>query len=117
MLSVAGVFLFIQNSVGVSVEGGYGGASASVSLDINALDQSVNENTNIGRSLKEFTIGTEDVPLPIHTKVVTIDEAMADSFWEENERTEIHQKRVHLEKALTDYAANKRAHVGDGKPN
>lgn len=97
--------------------GGYGGASASVSLDITALDQSVNENTNIGTSLREFTIGTDEVPLPIHTKVVTIDEAMADTFWEESERSTMRQKKIHLEKALTDYAANKRAHVNKGKSN
>ena len=97
------------------MSGGYGGASTSVSLDINALDQLVNQNTNIGTSLGEITIGSEDVPLPIHTKVVAIDEAMADSFWEDNERTVMHQKRMHLKKALTDYTANKQAHVNEGK--
>ena len=101
--------------MGVSVSGGYGGASASVSLDINALDESVDQNTQIGKSLKEFTIGSEDVPLPIHTKLVTIDEAMADSFWTDSERSMINQKRVHLEKALTDYAANKRAGIASGR--
>lgn len=95
--------------------GEFGGVSGSVSLDINTLDQTVNENTNIGTSLTKFTIGTDDVPLPIYTKVVTIDEAMADTFWDESERSTISQKRVHLEKALTDYATNKQAHISDGK--
>lgn len=115
MFILDGIASFLQSSVGVSVSGGYGGASASVSLDINALDESVNENTEIGKSLKEFTIGSEAVPLPIYTKLVPIVEAMADNFWDSGEREEIRQKKVHLDKALTDYAANKRARISNGR--
>ena len=98
----------------MSAEGGYGGASASLSLDVNVLDETVNENTNIGESLTEFTIGSEHVPLPIHVKVVPIIEAMAETLWDTSEIPEVRQKKTHLEKALTDYAENKRAHVSDG---
>ena len=103
-----------QNSVGVSRSGGFDGISASLKLDVNVLDQTVNENTNIGESLTEFTIGSEHVPLPIHVKVVPITEAVGDIFWDKSELPKVHQKRTHLEKALTDYADNKRAHVADG---
>ena len=75
-------FLY-QNQAGVSAEAGYGGVSAKLSLDINILDKTVNENTNIGESLTEVVVGTESVPLPIHLKVVPIVEAMAKTLWDE----------------------------------
>ena len=90
-LTISYIILF-KNSVGVTVGGHYGGGSGSISLDINALDRSVNQNTQIGESLTEFPIGSESVPLPIHTKVVPIVEALADNLWNANERTSIRQR-------------------------
>ena len=98
----------------MSAGGGYGGASGSVSLDINTLDESVNSNTNIGNSLTHFTIGTADVPLPIHVKLAAIDQTLTDTFWNQDERSVIRDKKRHLAKALTDYATNKRAHISAG---
>ena len=98
----------------MSAGGGYGGASGSVSLDINKLDESVNSNTNIGSSLTHFTIGTVDVPLPIHVKIAPIDQTLTDTFWDQNERSVIRQKKTHMAKALTDYAENKRARIAAG---
>ena len=98
----------------MSAGGGFGAASGSVSLDINKLDESVNSNTNIGNSLTHFTIGTVDVPLPIHVKLASIDQTLTDTFWDQNERSAIRQKKTHMTKALTDYARNKRAHISAG---
>lgn len=100
----------------MSAGGSYLGASGSLSLDIKTLDENVDENTQIGESLMSFTIGSADVPLPIHTKVVPIIEAMGNSFWDTNERDTygISQKRTHMDKALTDYATNKQARINAG---
>ena len=106
-------FLF-KNSGGVSGGGSYGGGSGSFSLDIDVLDQSVNQNTQIGQSLTEFTIGSESVPLPIHTKVVPIFEALVDNLWDASERTSIRQKKTHLRTALQSYASYKRAVIAQG---
>ena len=99
----------------VKTDVGYSAGSASVSLDLDTLDESVNENTEIGKSMISFTIGSEEVPYPIHTELVPIDEALADVFWNTNERNTIRQKKAHLKKALTDYATNKGAVVSDGR--
>ena len=106
---------FHQNSVGVKTDANYGVGSASVSIDVDTLDETVNENTVIGESMRRFTIGSREVPYPIHTKQVPIIEALADIFWDNSERNMIHQKKVHLDKALTDYATNKGAVVRDGR--
>ena len=106
-------FLF-KNSGGVSGGGSYGAGSGSFSLDINVLDQSVNQNTQIGQSLTEFTIGSESVPLPIHTKVVPIFEALVDNLWDASERTSIRQKKTHLRTALQGYASYKGAAIAQG---
>lgn len=99
----------------MTIGGGYGGASGSISLNIETLDQSVNADTTIGESFTSYNIGRADVPAPIKIKLVAIDEAMASSFWNDSERDEINQKRMHLCKALDDYAKNKGAHIADGR--
>ena len=91
--------------------------SGSVSLNLDVLDRTVNHNTQLGTSMTHLTIGTIDVPLPIHTKIIPIDEALADSLWPQNERTIIREKRNNLERALTDYAKNKIAGIASGKLN
>ena len=98
----------------MTVGGSYGGASGAISLDINALDRSVNQNTQIGQSLTEFTIGSDSVPLPIHTKVVPILQALADNLWSASEQTSIRQKKTHLRRALQGYASYKRAMIAQG---
>lgn len=56
-------------------------------------------------------IGTAAVPSPIHTKVAMLNETLVDNLWAENERVSIRQKKIHLERALRDYAANKGASI------
>lgn len=98
----------------MTIGGGYGGASGSISLNIEILDESINANTRIGESLTYYEIGREDVPAPIKMKLVSIDEAMASSFWDDSERSEINQKRTHVCRALFNYATNKGARIADG---
>ena len=108
---------FFKNSIGVEASGGGIIVSGSVSLNLDVLDRTVNHNTQLGTSMTHLTIGTIDVPLPIHTKIIPIDEALADSLWPQNERTVIREKRNNLERALTDYAKNKLAGIASGKLN
>ena len=88
--------------------------SGSIALDLSVLDSTVSQSTQLGSSLTEFTIGSVDVPLPIHVKVIPIDRAFADSLWSINEQPSIGQKRTHLERALRDYAMNKNAQISPG---
>jgi hypothetical protein len=106
---------YFKNSNGVTASGNYGVASGSVSLNLDVLDSTVSHNTQLGSSMTQLTIGTIDIPLPIHTKVIPIDQALADSLWAQNERTVIQLKRGNLERALRDYATNKQAQIAPGK--
>ena len=62
-----------------------------------------------------INIGTQQVPLPLHVKVVPISIALNDHLWDEASLTVIRRKKVHMKKALVDYPANKRARTGAGK--
>ncbi len=59
--------------------------------------------------MEGFTIGTQEVPLPIHVKVVPISIALNYHIWDEASLTVIRRKLVHMKKALLDYPENKRA--------
>ena len=59
-------------------------------------------------------IGSEAEPFPIHTRVVPIIEALDDNLWAQNERASIQQKRTHMDRALRDYATNRRAQIAAG---
>ena len=101
----------------MNVEGSNGIVTGSVSLNLNILDSTVSHSTQLGSSLTELTIGSVDVPLPIHTKVIPIDQAFADNLWSQSERTSysIASKRTNIERALRDYANNKQAQIAPGK--
>ena len=88
--------------------------TGSIALSIGVLDSTVSHSTTLGSSLTELTIGTVDAPLPIHTKVILIDQALADNFWAVGERTSIQQKRTNLERALREYASIKHAQIAPG---
>ena len=103
-----------QNTNGLSVGGSNGIVSGSIALNLSVLDSTVSHSTQLGSSLTDLTIGTVDVPWPIHVKVIPIDRALADSLWSVNERSSIGQKRTHLERALRDYAMNKQAQIAPG---
>ena len=92
----------------------FGEGSGTISCDIDTLDQSVNTSTKIGHSLTNFTIGNESVPLPVHTKVIPIVEALADNLWDASERTSIREKKTHILRALQDYASNKNTVIAPG---
>ena len=62
-----------------------------------------------------INIGTQQVPLPLHVKVVPISIALNDHLWDEASLTVIRRKKVHMKKALVDYPANKQARTGAGK--
>ncbi|XP_064404273.1 uncharacterized protein LOC135349653 isoform X2 [Halichondria panicea] len=109
-------FLSQQDSNAISVSGSYGRGSGSVSIDINTLNQRVNQNTRFGRQMQLINIGTQQVPLPLHVKVVPISIALNDHLWDEASLTVIRRKKVHMKKALVDYPANKRARIGADPP-
>ena len=71
-------------------------------------------SAEIGHSITNFTIGNESVPVPVHTKVIPIVEALADNLWDANEGTSICQKKTHILRALQDYASNKNAVIAPG---
>lgn len=96
------------------MSGSYGRASGSVSVDINTLNQRVNENTNFRTNTQEFTIGSQNVPLPIHIKIVPISIALSDKLWSSPSLRVIRLKKANMIKALNDYAANRQARIDAG---
>ena len=99
----------------MSAAGSYGAVSGSISLDLDVLESTVNHRTTLGSSLTVLTIGSVDVPLPIHTQVIPINQSLADSFWSVGERPSIQRKRANLERALREYASIKQARIAPGK--
>lgn len=104
----------IKSSRGVTAGVSIGGASGSLSLSIDRLDESVNENTEIGESLMEFTIGSREEPSPIYTKVVMMNETLVDGLWAANEMSTIRLKKMNLETALRNYTIHKGAQIAAG---
>lgn len=99
-------------NVGVSFN--QSGVGYGVSLSLAELNRRVNSNTHIGRHLMNVMIGTPDYPLPLHITAVPIHQALNDNLWTSNDLTSIQQKRSNLQRALEDYASNKRAQIFPG---
>ena len=81
------------------------------------LNQNINQNTKLGKSVIKFTIGSRDVPLPIHLELVPITKALDKIWWgnlTEWKRDKIDQKQRNLAKALKDYPRNVHAKINKG---
>ena len=108
---------FFQNSLGTSVGGGYKGFKASASFNMKNLNENINQNTRLGKSLIKFTIGSRKVPLPIHIKLTPITKALDKIWWggcSGWRRGKINQKQRNLARAVRDYPRNVRAKANKG---
>ncbi len=98
----------------MKVGAGFGKFSGSISIDVNTLNENINQNTAIGRETQVFTIGSREIPLPLHVKVVPITVALNDQLWAIASRNVLRKKRANMIKALNDYPKNKNADIGAG---
>lgn len=55
--------------------------------------------------------------MPIHITIVPIVTALNKNFWSTCKRKSINQKKIHLDKALANYPANKKAVIKKGTFN
>ena len=53
----------------MSVGGGFGGYSASLSVNVETFKESMNQNTKFGSSKKVYKSGGPDMPSPIRIKL------------------------------------------------
>ena len=110
------LYFFFQNSLSTSVGGGYGGATASVGFSIKDVNQNINQLANSRTSQQRFTIGSREVPLPIHLKLIPITKALDKIWWGARgwRRKRIAKKQRNLAKALRDYPRNVNASINEG---
>ena len=66
----------------MSASGEYGGFSASLQVDISKLKESTTDTTNFTDNTVEFISGGPDMPEPIKLKLMPIDNAAEDSFFQ-----------------------------------
>ena len=65
----------------VSVFGGYGGAKGSVSVDVTKFEESEETNKEFGEQQLTYRIGGDDLPEPIQTELMGIEETLKPKFW------------------------------------
>ena len=73
--------IFFQVGTSVSVSGGYGGATGSVSVDVNQFEESEETKKEFGDQQLSYTIGGDDLPEPIQLKLMGIEETFKPKFW------------------------------------
>ena len=65
----------------VSVGGSYGGAEASLEVNVDQFKESMSEGTKFGEDKVVFTVGGEDLPEPIAIKLVPLYEALKPVYF------------------------------------
>lgn len=109
----------IQHSLSTSVGGRYGAFHASASFNMNNLNENIDQNTNFGKKMTTFTIGSKAVPLPIHLDLKVLSAALDKNWWGgENEwkNKSIDKKQSNLLKALKEYPKYIHAKKNTGEP-
>ena len=84
---------------------------------MNKLNENINQNTNLGKKVIKFTIGSRSVPLPIHLKLIPITKALDPIWWGGYgrwRRNRINLKQRNLAKAVRDYPRYVRAKINKG---
>lgn len=65
----------------VSVSGGYGGATGSVSVDVSKFEESEETKKDFGEEQLTYRIGGDDLPEPIKLELMGIEETLRLKFW------------------------------------
>ncbi|XP_071954516.1 uncharacterized protein [Antedon mediterranea] len=65
-----------------SLEGSYGGYSASIAVDTDSLTSSFNTETSSDASTETLTFGDDDLSLPYSYTLLSIDEVFAEKYWQ-----------------------------------
>ena len=116
------LYLCLQVGNSVSVEGSYGGFSASLAVNVETLRESMNNNTKFGSNKKVLKTGGPDLPEPIKVKLMPIYEALEVRFFTEiRQRRSCHYSTSFLEnltqntkRLFRDYPSLKQAKTGKG---
>ena len=91
----------------MSASGGYGGFSASLSVDINRFKESTTDTSSFTENRVVFSSGGPDMPEPIKVRLMPIDNAVEDSFFsvlDQQYRCEnLAQRRGNVQQILKEY--------------
>ena len=93
------------------------GFRASAHFNIHTLNQNINQNTRLGKSLRKFTIGSRRIPLPIHLDLKLISKALDTNWWgglSGWKKNNIDRKQRNLVRALKQYPRYVRAKKNTG---
>ena len=122
------LIIIFQVENGVSVSGGYGGATASVSVNIGNFDESEESESEFGEQEVTYTIGGDDLPEPIQLKLISIEETLDEKFWgnldelktksgspcESMNRIQLPELKSNIIRALNDYPKRMKAKRATG---
>ena len=53
----------------------------SAGFSIGSLNENINQNTRLGKSMRKFAIGSRNIPLPIHLDLKVINKALDSNWW------------------------------------
>ena len=63
------------------MSGGYGGATGSVSVDVNTFEESEETKKDFGEQQLVYTVGGDSLPEPIQVTLLGIEETLEQKFW------------------------------------
>ena len=63
------------------MSGGYGGATGSVSVDVNTFEESEETKKDFGEQQLVYTVGGDSLPEPIQVTLLGIEETLEPKFW------------------------------------
>lgn len=96
-------FFYSQNQFSTSVGGGYKGVNANLGFSIKTINENIDQKTNLGEEIGRSTIGSPDIPLPIHLDLRLITEALDKVWWRGGEEWSRIKKQKNLMRALKRY--------------
>lgn len=108
----------------MSVGGGFGGYSASLSVNVETFKESMNQNTKFGSSKKVYKSGGPDMPSPIRIKLEPIYNALRVAFFKKHLQQHpncnfnvqaLSQLKNNIEKLFKAYPQLKGAEKGQGR--
>lgn len=108
----------------MSVGGGFGGYSASLSVNVETFKESMNQNTKFGSSKKVYKSGGPDMPSPIRIKLEPIYNALRAAFFKKHLQQQpncnfnvqsLSQLKNNIEKLFKAYPQLKGAEKGQGR--
>ena len=104
----------------MTASGGYGGFSASLSVDVSKFKERKEDKSKFSENKKVFISGGPGMPEPIGIKLLSILKATADNFFsslDQSYKCELKQRRTNIKRVLKEYPGLNGALAASGTNN